>query len=139
MYHPPTHSLTHSLTIALHLLQYLDSTLLLSGVVVEHPLDEVSGHKHLFGENVQQLVVDGQVQVDAKLWHLLQGCVDELHMAAPPHVFLHKHVNHFVEGGLGSGLGGHQLKQVILSGHRRVLLVLLIGEACRQRLVLAGN
>lgn len=100
--------------------------------MVEHPLDKVSGHEHLFGENIQQLVVDDQVFLHTELRHLLQSSVDKLHVAAPPHVPLDEDVHHFVERGLGCDLTGHLLKQVIMADQRLVPLpVVLIGGLCR--------
>ncbi|KAF3836752.1 hypothetical protein F7725_004216, partial [Dissostichus mawsoni] len=91
--------------------------------------------KHLFGEDVQQLVVDGQVSLHAELRHLLQSGVDELHVAAAPHVLLDEHLHHFVKRGLGFGLPGNLLKQVVMDDQRLVLfIVVLIDELCRDGL-----
>lgn len=99
--------------------------------MVEHSLDKVSGHKHLFGKNIQQLVVDHQVFLHAELRHLLQSGIDKLHMTTPPHVRLYEDVHHFVKCGLGSRLFVHPLKQVIVGDQRLVpLLVVLIDELC---------
>lgn len=110
-----TRARTHTLTVILHLLQQFHSTLLLPGVVVEHALDVVPGDKHLFGEDVQQLVVDHQVSLHAKLLHLQQGGVDELHVAAASLLPLGVHVDGFAEGGLGFGIVAATFKQVLVS------------------------
>lgn len=100
--------------------------------MVEHSLDEVSGYEHLFGKNIQQLVVDDQVSLHAELWHLLQSSVDKLHMATPSHVPLDEDVYHSVKRGLGFDLFGYLLKQVIIGEQRLVpLLVILLDELCR--------
>lgn len=105
--------------------------------MVEHTLDEVSGHEHLFGKNIQQLVVDDQVFLHAELWHLLQSRVDKLHVATPPHVSLDVDVHHLVERGLGFDLAGHLLKQIIVADQRLVPLpVILVGGLCRDWLSL---
>lgn len=114
------------------MLQQLHAALLLSGVVVEHALDVVARHKHLLGEDVQQLVVDGQVPLHPELRHLLQGSVDELHVTPPAHVLLAEDLEDPGERGLGSGVPGRPFKQVLVgdqglacAGVRR--LPLLVG------------
>lgn len=97
--------------------------------MVEHSLDEVSGHKHLFGKHIQQFIVDGEIPLHTKLWHLPQGGVDELYVAAPPHISLDEQVHDFVEHGLSSGFFGHMLEHVIIRQQGPVLI--FIGELCR--------
>lgn len=107
--------------------------------MVEHSLDKVSGHEHLFGKNIQQLVVDCQVSLHAKLRHLLQSSVDKLHVTPPSHVSLGEDVHQFVKRGLGFGLFGHPFKQVIMHDQRLVpLLVILIDELCGKRSILGA-
>lgn len=121
-------------TIVLHLLQQLHSTLLLSGIVVEHSLDKVPGHKHFFRKNVQKLVIDGEVSLNAKLRHLLQSSVYELYVTPPSYVSLGEDVHHFVKRGFGFGLFGHLLKQVIMGDQKLVpLVVVIIDKLCRCR------
>ncbi len=47
--------------------------------MVEHSLDEVSGDEHFFRKNIQQLVVDGQVSLDAKLRQHMLLELDRIH------------------------------------------------------------
>lgn len=80
--------------------------------MVEHPLDEIPGNKHVFGEHVQQLVVHGQVPLHPKLGHLPQRRVNELHVAAPPDVALEVEVHSSGEGGLRFGGAGRAVEEV---------------------------
>lgn len=125
-------------TIALHLLQNLNPTLLLSRIVVEHSLNKVSGHKNLFGKNIQQFVIYGKVSLYSKFGHFLQSSVDELHMATPSYVPLSEDINHLVKCGLGSGLFGHLLEQILLGDQGLGLLrVIVINKPYRFRLTLS--
>lgn len=76
--------------MTLHLLQDSNPTLLLPRVVEEDALDDVARPEDLFGEDVQEQVVDGQIPLNAILPHLAQGQVDEVNMAALAHVVLPK-------------------------------------------------
>lgn len=105
--------------------------------MVKHSLDKVSGHKHFFGKHVQQLVVDGQVSLHAKLRHLPQGSVDKLHVATAPLVPLDEDVHHFVECSLVFDFSGHLLKNVCFGCQRLVLLLVLVDGLCGDWLTLS--
>lgn len=102
--------------------------------MVEHSLDKVSGHKHLFGENFQQLVVNNKVSLHTILWHLLQSSVDKLYVTPPSDVSLQEDLHHLIKRGLGFGLFGHLLKEVVMGDQRLVLLVVIVGEILREGL-----
>lgn len=103
--------------------------------MVEHSLDEVPGYENLFGENIQQLVVDGEVSLHSELRHLLQSSVDELNVTTSSDVSLEEHVHRFVKRGLGFIVFGHLLEQVVVGNQRLILLlvvvVVIVDEFCR--------
>lgn len=82
------------LTVALHLFQDGDPTLLLPWVVDEHALEDASRPEDLLGKDVKQQVVDSQVPLDTVLPHLAQGQVDEVHVAPLVHVVLPEVLHH---------------------------------------------
>lgn len=89
--HPLPHpELCPGLTVILHLLQDSNPTLLLPRVVEEDALDDAARPEDLFGEDVQEQVVDGQIPFNAILPHLTQGQVDEVNVATLAHVVLPK-------------------------------------------------
>lgn len=113
----PTPRQPPGLTVALHLLQDGNPTLLLPRVVDEDALDDVARPEDLFGEDVEQLVVHSQVPLDAILPHLAQGQVDEVNVAPLTHAVLPKFLHRLQEAGLVP-FPARRLPKQVLIGHQ---------------------
>lgn len=88
------------LTVVLHLLQDSNPTLLLPWIVDEDFLKDVARLEDLFGEDIQQQVVDIQVPFDTVLPHLTQCQINEVHMAPLVHVVLPEVLHSLHKAGL---------------------------------------
>lgn len=132
---------THILTIIFHLLQHLHTTLLLSGVVIEHPLNKVPRHKDLFGKHIQEFVVDCDVSLHPEFRHFLQSSINELYMPTPADVLLIEGVQNSVEIGFALCISGCSLKELIVCdqgfGLFLNLMLYYFLKICTVRLALA--